>query len=76
MITAWKGSTSRPEVRLSSGAKPLFIIRVMKECRIHSLINTGVGRDPEISLAVLSPGLGREQDHPRISGGVKGGRCS
>lgn len=76
MIAAWIGSTSRPEVRLSSGAKPLFTIRVMKECGIHPLINTGVGRDPEISLAVLSPGLGREQAHPRISGGLKGGRCS
>ena len=59
MITAWKASTSRPEVRLSSGAKALFTIRVMKECGFQSLINTGVGKDPEISLAVLSPGLGK-----------------
>jgi hypothetical protein len=75
VITAWKASTSRPEVRLSSGAKALFTIRVMKECGFQSLINTGVGKDPEISLAVLSPGLGKEQAHPRISGGLKGGRC-
>lgn len=43
--------------------------------RVPLLINTGVGKDPEISLAALSPGLGREQAHPRISEGLKGGRC-
>ena len=26
-------------------------------------------------LCWVSPGLGKEQAHPRISGGLKGGRC-